>query len=92
VIRNTQNKDVEDEEEEEEEEGGEEADGEQDISMKIHTHEQALHCISEVSGLKLIKTLPAFLNYCIQLRTAFKKTRTQKSENKFNLLDLWKKS
>jgi hypothetical protein len=49
-VRNTQNKDVEDEEEEEEEEeeGGEEAAVEQDISKKIHTHEQALHCISEV--------------------------------------------
>jgi hypothetical protein len=34
--------------EEEEEEGGEETAGEQDISTKIHTHEQALHCISEV--------------------------------------------
>jgi hypothetical protein len=28
--------------------GGEAAAGEQDISMKIRTHEQALHCISEV--------------------------------------------
>jgi hypothetical protein len=34
--------------EDEEEEGGEEAAGEQDISTKIRTHEQALHCISEV--------------------------------------------
>jgi hypothetical protein len=33
---------------EDEEERGEEAAGEQDISMKIHTHEQDLHCISEV--------------------------------------------
>jgi hypothetical protein len=32
----------------EEEKGGEEAAREQDISTKIHTHEQALHCISEV--------------------------------------------
>jgi hypothetical protein len=35
------------EDEKEEVEGGEEAAGEQDISTKIHTHEQALHCISE---------------------------------------------
>jgi hypothetical protein len=46
AVRNTQNKDVEDDEKEEE--GGEAAAGEQDISTKIHTHEQALHCISEV--------------------------------------------
>jgi hypothetical protein len=47
AVRNTQNEDLEDEEEEEEEEG-EAAAGEQDISTKIHTHEQDLHCISEV--------------------------------------------
>jgi hypothetical protein len=41
-VRNTQNEVVEDEEEEEE------AAGEQDISTKIRTHEQTLHCISEV--------------------------------------------
>jgi hypothetical protein len=36
-------------EDEEEKEGGEEeAAGEQDISMKICTHEWALHCISAV--------------------------------------------
>jgi hypothetical protein len=62
------------EDEEEEEEVGEEAAGEQDISTKICTHEKALHCVSEVMQLQLIQTLPAFLNYCIQLRTAFKKT------------------
>jgi hypothetical protein len=36
------------ENEEEAEEGGEEAAGEQDISIKIHTHKQAFHCISEI--------------------------------------------
>jgi hypothetical protein len=41
AVRNTQNEDVEDEEEKEEA-------GEEDISMTIHTHEQALHYISEV--------------------------------------------
>jgi hypothetical protein len=35
-------------EEEEEKGGGDEAAGEQDISTKIRTHEQALQCISEV--------------------------------------------
>jgi hypothetical protein len=34
-------------------------------------------------NLQLIQTLPAFLNYCIQLRTAFRKTCTQKRGNKF---------
>jgi hypothetical protein len=46
AVRSTQNEDVEDEEEEEE--GGEEAAGEQDISAKLRTQEQTLHCISEV--------------------------------------------
>jgi hypothetical protein len=52
AVRNTQNKDVEDEEEEKEE-GGEAAAREQDISMKICTHEQALHCISEVMQFEI---------------------------------------
>jgi hypothetical protein len=47
AVRHTQNEDVEDEEKEEEK-GREETAGEQDISTKIHTHQQALHCISEV--------------------------------------------
>jgi hypothetical protein len=36
------------EDEEEQGGGGEAAAREQDISMKIHTHEQAFHCISEI--------------------------------------------
>jgi hypothetical protein len=79
------------EDEEEEEQGGGEAAGEQDISTNIRTHEQALHCISEVLQFALIQTLPAFLNYCIQLRTALKKTNTKKWKQ-VSLLDLWKKS
>jgi hypothetical protein len=44
---------MEDEEEKEKEEvGGGEAAGEQDISTKIRTHEQALHCIGEVMQLQ----------------------------------------
>jgi hypothetical protein len=69
VVRNTQNKDV-----EEEEGGGEAAAGEQDISIKICTHERALHCISEVMQFAINSTPPAVLNYVIQLRTQFKKT------------------
>jgi hypothetical protein len=41
AVRNTQNEDLEDDEEEQE-------GGEQDISTKICTHEQAFNCISEV--------------------------------------------
>jgi hypothetical protein len=39
----------------------------------------------------LIQTLPAFLNYCIQLRTALKDMNTKKWKQ-VSLLDLWKKS
>jgi hypothetical protein len=49
AARNTQNKDVDDEEEEEE------PAREQGIATKIHTHEQALHCISEVMQLKQLE-------------------------------------
>jgi hypothetical protein len=79
VIRNTQNEDVEDEEEKEE---GETAAGEQDIPMKIRTHEQAFHCISEVmqsaieshsSGLlELLYTVKD----CIKKRHEHKKVET----------------
>jgi hypothetical protein len=48
------------EDEKEEEEGGKDADRDQDVSMIIRT--------------QLIQTLPAFLNSCIQLRIALKKT------------------
>jgi hypothetical protein len=65
--------------EDEEEEEGETA-GEQDISTKIRTHEQALHCISEVMPFAVDSNSSGLLE---QLRTAFKTTRTQKSANKF---------
>jgi hypothetical protein len=71
VVRNTQNEDVEDEEEEGK--GGEAA-GEQDISMKIRTYEQALHCISAVMQFAVDSNSSSLLELCIQLRTAFKKT------------------
>jgi hypothetical protein len=45
TVRNTQNEEV---DKEEEEEGGEKTAGKQDISTKINTHEQTLHCISEI--------------------------------------------
>jgi hypothetical protein len=81
AVTNTQNEDVEDEEEEAE---GEEAAGEQDISTKICTNEQALHCIREVMQFAIYSNSSSFIElYCIQLRTAFKKTLTQKSGNKF---------
>jgi hypothetical protein len=67
-------------EEEEEEEGGEEAAGEQNISTKICTH-----CISEVMQFAIGSNSSSLLEllYTRKLRTAFKKTRTQKSGNKF---------
>jgi hypothetical protein len=58
-------------EEDEEEGGGEEAAREQNISTKICEN-----------SLQLSQTLRAFLNYYLQLRTAFKNT-SQKCGNKF---------
>jgi hypothetical protein len=69
---------------EEKEEEGEAAAREQDISTKIRTNEQALHCIRVVMQFAIDSNSCSFLElYCIQLRTAFKKTLTQKSGNKF---------
>jgi hypothetical protein len=71
---------------EEEETGrGEEAAVEQDISTKIHTHKQGLHCISQVMLFAIDSNSSAFMNYCIQLRTAFKKTLSQKLETSFSV-------
>jgi hypothetical protein len=60
------------EDEEEEEEGGEETAREQDVSTKIRTYEQVLHCMSEVMQFAIDSHFPALLNYCVQLRTGFK--------------------
>jgi hypothetical protein len=48
-------------EEEEEKERGEETAGEQDVSMKIRTHEQALHSISEVMQFTIDSNYPSLL-------------------------------
>jgi hypothetical protein len=73
-------------EEEEEEGGGEEIAGEQDISTKIHTHEQALHCISEVMQFAIDSNSSSLLELytvkdCIQKDAITK--RKKESGNKF---------
>jgi hypothetical protein len=77
---------------EDEEEEGEKTVGEQDISTKIHTHELALHCISEVMQFGIDANSSSLLELSYAVKTAFERTRTQESGNKFVLLDLWKKS
>jgi hypothetical protein len=56
------------------EEKGEEAAGEQDISMKIHTHEQALHCFSEVMQFVIDSNSSSLLELLYTVKTVFKKT------------------
>jgi hypothetical protein len=70
-------------EDEEEEEGGEEAAKEQDISTKTRAYEQTIRCVCEIMQFAIDSNSSCLLNYCIQLRTAFKKTCARKSGNKF---------
>jgi hypothetical protein len=70
AVRNTQNEDVEDEEEE----GGEAAAREQDISMEIHIHEQALHCISEVMQFAIDSNSSSLLELLYTVVDCIKKT------------------
>jgi hypothetical protein len=87
AIRNTQNKDV----EEEEEEGGEAA-GEQVVSTKIHTHEQALHCFSEVVQFAIDSNSSSLLELLYTVKDCIKKNMNTKKWKQVSLLDLWKKS
>jgi hypothetical protein len=80
AVRNTQNEDVEDKEEEE---GREEAAGEQTFSMKIRTHEQALHCIDEVMQFAIDSNSSSLLELLYIVKGCIKKTQSQKSGNKF---------
>jgi hypothetical protein len=85
----------EEEEEEEEEEGGEETAGEQDISTKIYSHEQALHCISEVMQFAIGSNSSSLLEllYIYTVKDCIQKDIiTKKVETGFFLFDLWKKS
>jgi hypothetical protein len=82
VVRNTQNEDVEDEEEEEE--GGEETAGEQEISTKIRTHEQDLHCISEVMQFAIDSNSSSILELLYTIRDCIQKDMlTKKVETSF---------
>jgi hypothetical protein len=85
VVRNTQNKDVEDEEEEQE---GRKAAGEQDISMKICTHEQALHCISEVMQFAIDLNSSSLLELLYTVKDCIQKDMNTKKWKQVSLLDL----
>jgi hypothetical protein len=74
--------DEEEEEEEEEEGGGEETVEEQDISKKIRTYEQSLHCISELTQFAIDSNSSSLLELlytvkdCIQKDMITKKVKT----------------
>jgi hypothetical protein len=82
---------VEDEEEEEEEEGEEEAAGEQDISPKIRTHEQALHCMNEVMQFAIDSNSSCLLELLYTVKDCIQKDMNTKKWKQVSVLDLWKK-
>jgi hypothetical protein len=69
-------KDVEDEEEKEER--GEETAGEQDISTKICTHEQALHCFSEVTQFTIDSNSSSLLELLYTVKDCIQKDTNRK--------------
>jgi hypothetical protein len=79
-------------EDEEEEERGEEAVGEQDISVKMYTHEQALHCISEVMQFAINSNSSSLLELLYTVKDRIQKDMITKKWKQVSLLDLWKKS
>jgi hypothetical protein len=85
AVRNTQNEDV---VEEEEEEGGEEAAGEQDISTKIRTHEQALHCISDVMQFAIDSNSSSLLELLYTVKDCIQKDMSTKKWKQVSLLGL----
>jgi hypothetical protein len=86
AVRNTQNEDV------EEEERGQAAAGEQDISTKIRTHEQSLHCISEVMQVAIGSNSSSLLELLYTVKDCIQKDMNTKKWEQISLLDLWKKS
>jgi hypothetical protein len=74
AVRNTQNED---------EEGGEEAAREQNISTKIHTHKQALHCISEIMQFAIDSNSSSLLELLYTVKDCIKEDMLTKSGNKF---------
>jgi hypothetical protein len=81
-----------DDEEEEEEERGEAAAGEQDISMNICTHEQTLHCISEVMQFAINSNSFSLLDVLYTVKDCIQKDMITKRWKQVALLDLCKKS
>jgi hypothetical protein len=75
AVRNTR-KDVEDEE------GGEGDAGEQDISTKIRTHEQALHCISEVMQSAIDSNSSTLLELLFTVKDCVQKDTNRKKVEK----------
>jgi hypothetical protein len=76
AVRNTQNEDVEDEEDEEE--GREAPAREQNISKKICTHEQALHCISEVMQFAIDSNSASLLELLYTVKDCIQKDMNTK--------------
>jgi hypothetical protein len=84
AVRNTQNEDV-------EEKRGGEAVREQDTSMKIRTHEQALHCISDVMHFAIDLNSSSLNELLYTVKDCIQKDITKKWKQ-ISFLDLWKKS
>jgi hypothetical protein len=72
----------------EEEEGGEEAAREQDISTKIHTHEQTLHCISEILQFAIDSNSSSLLELLYTVKDYIQKDMNTKKWKQVSLLDL----
>jgi hypothetical protein len=70
----------------------EQAAGEQDISTKIRTHEQALHCISEVMQFAIDSNSSSLLEQVYTVKDCIQKDMSTKKWKQVSLLDLWKKS
>jgi hypothetical protein len=83
AVRNTQNED----EDDEEEEGGGAAAGEQDISTKIRSHEQALHCISEVMQFAIDSNSSRLLELFYTVKDCIQKDMNTKKWNQVSLLE-----
>jgi hypothetical protein len=72
-----------DEEEGEEKGGREETAGEHDISTKIHTHEQALHCISEVMQFAINSNSSSLLELLYTVKDCIQKDMITKKWKQF---------
>jgi hypothetical protein len=66
--------------------------GEQDISTKTRTHEQALRCISEVMQFAIDSNSSSLLESMYTVKGCIQKDMNTKRWKQVSLLDLWKKS